>query len=184
MRIAYILFDGITMLDFVGVYDPVSRLKSMRFIPDLEWDVCSISGNISDSFGLGIIVPQRQCELAGYDAIIVPGGFGTRTMMKDEAFIHWLRQAEPVRWKVSVCSGGLILGAAGFLKGRKATTNMLDSESLRPYCAEVVNERVVEDNGVITGGAVSAALDVGLYLCNRWAGPEAEAVIKTRMNYR
>jgi transcriptional regulator GlxA family with amidase domain len=183
MRIAYILFDSVTMLDFIGMYDPISRLKSMKFLPDLEWDICTFSGNIVDSFGLEIPATKSGNDLGSYDAIIVPGGFGTRTLMKDEDFINWLRTAAPVPWKVSVCSGSLLLGAAGFLEGRKATTNLLEAETLQQFCKEVSSERVVEDNGVVTGGAVAASLDVGLYMCNTWVGPDAEAVIRSRMNY-
>jgi transcriptional regulator GlxA family with amidase domain len=113
--------------------------------------------------------------------IIIPGGFGTRQLQHDRNFIQWIKTAENVKYKISVCTGSLILGAAGFLKDRKATTNFLEYETLEPYCQEVVKDKIVEDNDVITAGAVAASIDLGLYLCRKWAGEEAENHIRIRM---
>jgi transcriptional regulator GlxA family with amidase domain len=184
MKIAYILFNGITWLDFIGVYDPVSRLKSMNYLPNLDWDLCSFSEIVTDQFGFAIKPMKIRNTLSAYDAIIVPGGKGTRELQFDPDFIAWLRTASDVPLKISVCTGSLLLGATGFLKEKKATTNFLEYEALRPYCKEVSEERIVEDGGIITAGAVSASLDLGLYLCNKWAGPEAEKEIRKRMDYK
>jgi transcriptional regulator GlxA family with amidase domain len=77
----------------------------------------------------------------------------------------------------------LLLGAAGFLKDKKATTNYLAYEALKPYCKEVLTDRIVEDGNVITAGAVSASIDLGLALCNKWAGEDAGIEIRKRMDY-
>jgi len=183
MKIAYVIFDGVTWLDFIGVYDAVSRLKSMGYIKDLSWDICSMKKSASDNFGLTIVADKVSTPLDIYDAVIVPGGHGTRTLINDEKFISWIKAAHAVQYKMSVCTGSLILGAAGFLKNRRATTNFLEYETLRPYCAEVVKERLVVDGNVITAGAVSSSLDLGLYLCEKWAGAEAREVIQQRMDY-
>jgi putative intracellular protease/amidase len=184
MKIAYIIFDGVTWLDFIGVYDAVSRLKSMGYIKDLSWDICSLNTNTaSDNFGLTIVADKLGQPLGSYDAIIVPGGHGTRTLISDENFISWIKTASDVEYKMSVCTGSLLLGAAGFLKNRKATTNFLEYDTLRPFCGEVLKERLVVDGNIITAGAVSSSLDLGLYLCERWAGAEARAVIQQRMDY-
>src|SRR5688500_14226088 len=170
MKIAYIIFDGITWLDFIGVYDAVSRLKSMGYMKDLSWDICSFTGTCADNFGLKIIPDVINQPLDSYNAIIVPGGHGTRTLVKDAGFINWIKTAKDVQYKMSVCTGSLILGAAGFLHSKRATTNFLEYETLKQYCAEVVKERIVVDGNVITAGAVSSSLDLGLYLCETWAG--------------
>jgi putative intracellular protease/amidase len=183
MKIAYIIFDGVTWLDFIGVYDAVSRLRSMNFIKDLSWDICSLKDTASDNFGLTIVAGKVAQPLHSYDAIVIPGGHGTRTLINDEFFLNWIRTAHDVKFKMSVCTGSLILGAAGFLKTKKATTNFLEYETLRPYCAEVLKERLVVDGDVITAGAVSSSLDLGLYLCEKWAGVEAREVIQQRMDY-
>ncbi len=114
MRIAYILFDDITLLDFIGIYDPISRLKSMKYIPQLTWDICGIDGQMLDSFGLKITCDKIRNDLSEYDMVIVPGGLGTRQLLTNQLFIKWLQTAKDVKYMVSVCTGSLLLGAAGF----------------------------------------------------------------------
>src|SRR3954447_9198190 len=184
MKLAYIIFEKITWLDLIGIYDPLSRLKSMKYLPDLTWDICACSTSVKDNFGLEIHATKLQPPLAAYDAIIVPGGFGTRQLQFDKDFIGWIQTAQDVKYKISICTGSLVLGAAGFLKGKKATTNYQEYDALKPYCNEVSSDRIVEDNDVITAGAVSASIDLGLYLCNKWAGEEAATEIRRKMDYR
>ena len=184
MSIAYLLFDGITLLDFIGVYDPVCRLKSRSHLPDLTWDLCALTPRIRDSFGLEMAVDKVRPDLAGYDMIIVPGGFGTRALQHDPAFTDWLRTAAPVSRKVSVCTGSLLLGAAGFLAGRRATTHFGEYDALAGYCGTVVRERIVTDGPVTTAGAVASSLDLGLNLCAELAGEAAAEDIRRSMNYR
>ena len=155
----------------------------MGFMKDLSWDVCSWSETASDNFGLKIIPDLIKQPLDTYDAIIIPGGHGTRHLVKDTDFLNWIGTAKDVEYKMSVCTGSLILGAAGFLKSKRATTNFLEYETLRPFCAEVLTERLVVDGNVITAGAVSSSLDLGLYLCEIWGGPVARAEIQKRMDY-
>lgn len=183
MKIAHILFNGITWLDFFGFYEPISKLKSLKYLPDLTWEVCSFTEMVSDNFGLTVKPDRVQNSLAEYDAIIIPGGFGTRPLQFDKEFINWIRAGETAKYKISVCTGSLILGAAGFLEDRKATTNYQEYETLEPYCKQVIKQRIVDDNNVITAGAVSASIDLGLYLCEKWVGPEAKYEIRKIMDY-
>src|SRR6478672_9996522 len=175
MRLAFIIFEGITWLDLIGVYDSVSRLKSMHYLPHLEWDICAYAPTAKDSFGLEMNATKVRPSLAGYDVLIVPGGYGTRHLQFDADFIAWIQTAKEVPLKTSICTGSLILGAAGFLKDKKATTHFKEYEALKPYCEQVLTERIVDDGDVITAGAVSSSLDLGLYLCTKWAGEEAAA---------
>ena len=183
MHLAYIIFDGITLLDFIGIYDPISRLKSQDYLPDLEWDVCAYSETAKDHFGLEVRPTKIGQSLAGYDAIIVPGGYGTRQLQSDSDFISWIQTAQEVPLKISICTGSLILGAAGFLTGKKATTHYREYDALKPYCNTVVTDRIVVDGDVITAGAVSSSIDLGLYLCEKWAGEASAAEIRKRMAY-
>lgn len=183
MKIAYIIFDGVTWLDFIGVYDAVSRLKSMGFMKELSWDICSYTETAADNFGLKIIPDIIKQPLDTYDAIIVPGGHGTRHLVRDADFLNWIGSAKNVEYKMSVCTGSLILGAAGFLISKRATTNFLEYETLSLYCAEVLTDRLVVDGNVITAGAVSSSLDLGLYLCEKWGGSKAREEIQKRMDY-
>ena len=183
MKIAYIVFNEITLLDFIGIYDPISRLRNMNYIPNLVWDICSFTEIVKDSFGLEIKPNKIKNDLSEYDAIIIPGGFGTRDLQLNEEFINWIKTSEKTKYKISICTGSLILGASGFLNGKKATTNFQEYENLKKYCAEVVKDRIVEDGNIITSGAVSASLDLGLYLCEKWCGKEAENEIRKKMDY-
>jgi len=184
MKLAYIIFDGITWLDLIGIYDPVSRLKSMHYLPDLTWDICSYTNTAKDNFGLELIPTKIQNPLNDYSAIIIPGGHGTRQLQLDTSFMQWIKTAESVTYKISICTGSLILGAAGFLKNKKATTNFLEYETLKPYCKEVLTDKIVEDGNTITAGAVSASINLGLYLCKKWGGDLAEKEIKKRIDFQ
>ena len=184
MQLAYILYDDITLLDFIGFYDPISRLRSMKFIPELSWQLCSTKAMIVDGFGLHMRMDQVAPDLSQFDAIYIPGGFGSRTLQKDEAFINWLKTAKNVPWKISVCTGSLLLGAAGMLNDKKATTHFDEYAALAPYCREVIEEELVSDGQVITGGAVASSLDLGLHLCKRWVDADAAEAIRKRMNYK
>jgi cyclohexyl-isocyanide hydratase len=185
MKAALIVFDGMTFLDFVGFYDPVTRLKSMSLMPDFEWRTLSNRKQVADDRGDGMtMIADGVLEpLDRYDVLFVPGGYGTRKLQHDREFIDWLRSAAPAKPKVSVCTGALLLGAAGFLRGRRATTHPSALKELEPYCGKVVADRVVDEGDVITAGGVSASIDLGLYLVERLIGPEARARVAKQMCY-
>ena len=184
MKIAYILFDKLTYLDFVGVYDPVSRLKSQEIIPELNWDICSFTNLVSDEFGLQIIPNKIKNNLSEYDAIIIPGGIGTRELQVNRDFLKWIKTSENVKYKILVCTGSLILGAAGFLQNKSATTHYNEYHSLEKYCNKVSFRTIEDDENTITAGAVAASLELGLYLCEKWAGKKAAQEIRNKMNYK
>jgi len=183
MKTAFVIFDRMTALDFIGAYDPLTRLKSMDLISNFEWDVCAFTEEVADDKGLRFTPSVVAEPLSKYDLIVVPGGFGTRTLQHDRAFIDWLRTSEPVKLKASACAGSLLLGAAGFLKGRRATTHPSAFEELKPYCAKVVDERVVDEGEVVTARGVTAAIDLGLYLVERLTSVEARRRVAKQMDY-
>ena len=183
MKVAFIIYDGMTTLDFIGVYDPVTRLKTMGFMPNLEWDVCARSGAVKDGTGLQVTPTKISEPLHGYDMIIVPGGFGSRKLVDDPGFIGWLRTATPCTFKVSVCTGALLLGAAEFLKGKTATTHRSAFKDLQRFCSSVVDRRIVDEGDVITARGVTSSIDLGLYLCEKLAGREAKERIRQQMDY-
>lgn len=184
MRAALLLFDDVTLLDFVGCYDPLLRLRTLGYLPDLEADICALMPTIRDGHGLRLTADRVAPDLAGYDLLFVPGGLGTRALRHDPAMLDWLTTAAPVPLKTSVCTGALLLGAAGFLAAHRATTHPSAYDLLRPHAAEVVeNVTVVDDGPVITAGAVAASLPLGLHLCRRLAGAEAAAAVRAAMAY-
>ena len=183
-RIAFVVFEGMTALDFVGVYDPLTRLETMGFRPSLSWNVCALAPGVTDASGLRIVADRVGESLAEYDLLVVPGGIPARALANDETYVRWIRTAQPVRTKASVCTGSLLLGAAGFLAGLRATTHPSAYELLAPYCREVVkDERVVDEGNTITARGVTAAIDLGLHLCRRFAGDEVVAQMRVRMDW-
>lgn len=183
MKAAFIIFEKMTALDLVGVYDPLTRLKSMNLMPEFEWEVCGLTNIVCDDRGLCFSATSVCESLSDFDLIIVPGGFGTRPLQYDRAFMRWLKSAAPVPLKASVCTGSLLLGAAGFLDGKSATTHPAAVEELRPYCDSILDQRVVDEGDVITAGGVTAAIDLGLYLVERIAGKMVRSRIAKQMDY-
>ena len=183
MKTAFIIFDRMTALDFIGVYDPLTRLKAMNFVPDFNWKMCAFTEKVSDDRGLRFYPDTVAESLGGYDMIVVPGGFGTRTLQLDKSFIGWLRSAVPVKLKTSVCTGALLLGSAGFLEGKRATTHPSAFEELKRYCAKVETSRIVDEGNIVTARGVSSSLDLGLHLVERIAGSSARDQIAKQMDY-
>ena len=183
MKAAFIAFERMTFLDFIGFYDAVTRLKSMKINEDFEWRTCALTQQVTDDRGLKIEADSVAQSLADYDLLFVPGGFGTRALQHDAAFVQWLQTAAGAPLKVSVCTGALLLGAAGYLKGLRATTHPAAYKELEPYCKTVVQARVVDEGHVITGRGVSTSIDLGLHVVERLAGAEARARVATQMDY-
>lgn len=183
MKAAFVVFDRMTSLDFIGFYDPVTRLKSMQIMADFEWRLCSMTQHVVDDRGLRLEADAVAEPLGSYDMLFVPGGFGTRNLQHDRSFVDWLKTAKPVQLKMSVCTGALLLGAADFLRGRRATTHPGAYRELEPYCGAVVHERVVDEGNIITARGVSSAIDLGLHLVQRLAGADARARIAAQMDY-
>src|SRR5215207_4351206 len=99
-----------TALDFVGAYDPLTRLRTMRLREDFEWDVCALTDEVRDTTGLRFAPTRVREPLDTYDLLVVPGGYGTRELTEDAAFLGWLRTAAACELKASVCTGSLLLG--------------------------------------------------------------------------
>lgn len=183
MKIAFVIFDVLTVLDFIGVYDAVTRLKTMRFMEDVHWDICAYTETVSDKCGV-VLTPNKVRESLGdYDLVIVPGGYGTKQLVNDAGFLEWLKTSANCPLKASVCTGSILLGAAGFLEGKRATTHPSSFAELEKYCT-VVDDRVVDEGDVITARGVSSSIDLGLYLCEKFAGREVMEKIRKQMDYR
>jgi cyclohexyl-isocyanide hydratase len=184
MHVAFVAFEGMTALDFVGAYDPVTRLRTMGFegFEGTTWDVHAHDAAVVEA-GAGLRVEADAVgEPLDADLVVVPGGFGTRPLLEDDAFLEWLGTARGADVLASICTGSLLLGAAGFLEGRRATTHPNAYEDLAAYC-EVVEERVVDEGSVVTARGVSASLDLGLYLVERFADAAVRREVAAQMDY-
>ena len=180
MKTSVLIFDGLTALDAIGAYEV------LRSVPGWEVEfVAKARGEIrTDSGSLGLSADRSLDEVEQTDIVLVPGGKGNRPLLADEEVLAWLRRLDQgSTWTTSVCTGSLLLGAAGLLEGRRATGHWLFLEQLREYGAEPVCERYVEDGKLITAAGVSAGIDMALYLVGREAGPEAAQSVQLGIEY-
>lgn len=187
MKIAFIIFDGMTALDFVGVYDALTRLSTMDILPDVTWDICAQSPEVTATGGMRLVATRIAGTLQGYDLLVLPGGNSTRRLLQpDEAgrqFIEWIKTAQDIPLKSSVCTGALLLGAAGFLQGKPATTHPSAYAELAPFCSQVLPQRIVDAGDVITAGGVASSLDLGLFLVEKLSGEAGRLAVQKQMDY-
>ena len=183
MKIAFIIYDMMTTLDFIGAYDPVTRLKTMGFINNMEYDVCSNKDKVVSAEGLMITSDKILNNLSEYDFIVVPGGNGVKNIAHDKEFIEWIKTASDKSTVTSVCGGSIILGVAGLLKDKKATTHPMLMEYLKKFTSYATDKRIVEDGNIITARGVTSSVDLGLFLCEKVAGKEIRGKIQKQMDY-
>jgi transcriptional regulator GlxA family with amidase domain len=180
MQIAIPLFDRLTALDAVGPYEVLSRLPGAR----VDFVAAEPGVYYTDTRMLGLTAELSYADAPTPDILLVPGGFGTRALMKDEPTLDWVRQAhEGSRFTTSVCTGALVLAAAGVLDGLEATTHWLHRPMLAEFGARPVERRVVEQGKVVTAAGVSAGIDMALVLAGRIAGPEVAQAIQLAIEY-
>ncbi len=157
----------------------------MQIDPAVTHRVIGTEPEIVDETGLVVRPDSVYEDLGAFDLLYVPGGFGTRTLVDDPRAIEYLETCGRGRPIASVCTGALLLGKAGYLSGKRATTHYLAYDRLRPYSREVVTDRRIVDEGdVVTAGGVSSSLDLGLYLVEKFWGAGAREKIATQMEYR
>ncbi len=181
MRVTILLYQGVTALDAVGPYEVLSRL------PDTE--VCFVAreaGPVTtegDALLLG--APYSIDEISSTDVLIVPGGMRTPEQMLDDETLDWLRRVhETSTWTASVCTGALILGAAGLLKGLPATTHWYKMGVLKIMGAKAQpDQRIVRSGKIVTAAGVSAGIDLALWLAGEIAGRERAEAIQLTIEY-
>jgi len=180
LRIAILIFDGLTALDAIGPYEVLSRLPAA----ELSFVAKEPGLKRTDTGALGISADRAIAEVPEPEVVLVPGGEGNRPLMSDTEVLDWLRAAhERTTWTTSVCTGALVLAAAGILDGKRATTHWAYRERLRELGADPVAERVVEDGKIITGAGVSAGIDMALTLAARIAGERVAEAIQLGIEY-
>jgi cyclohexyl-isocyanide hydratase len=178
-HIGLLLFPGMTQIDFAEPYEVFSRL------PDtIVHVVAKTPEPVKTERGL-IIVPTVSCnDCPSLDVLVVPGGPGQQRLMDDDAVLGFLRrQATQAKYVTSVCTGALLLGAAGLLSGRRATTHWLSMPLLPVFGAIPVNERVVVDGNLVTGGGCTAGMDFALQLAALLRGETIAQQIQLQLEY-
>lgn len=178
LKVAFVGFAGMTLLDLVGVLDPVARIASAGIDAGAICDVVSAKGRVTwEGGGASFVVERERPPLDGYDLVVVAGGLPTRALVDDEGITRWLASFPSARRMASVCTGALLLGAAGRLRGRRATTHATALDLLARYGATAVSERVVDDEDVVTAAGVTSGIHLGLHLVGWLYGDDARARI-------
>jgi transcriptional regulator GlxA family with amidase domain len=180
VRIAILIFEKLTALDAVGPYEVLSRLPNA----ELSFVAKEPGPKRTDTGALSLTADVAIADLPDPDIVLVPGGEGNRPLLKDPEVLDWLRTAhETTTWTTSVCTGALVLGAAGLLEGKRATTHWVYREALRDFGAEPVVARFVEDGKVWTAAGVSAGIDMALHLAARDVSEEFAKAVQLGIEY-
>lgn len=178
-RIAMLLIPQMTQLDFTGPYEMFARAPDT--IVDLVWkDVAPVRSE----FGLSILPTATLAQTSAPDVLFVPGGRGVNALMTDAEVLHWLSStASRAKYVTSVCTGALVLGAAGLLRGKRATTHWSALDMLSRFGAIAQQRRFVVDGNVVTGGGVTAGIDFGLRLIAELHGDAVAQTIQLSTEY-
>jgi putative intracellular protease/amidase len=180
MKVAIPIFDGLTALDAVGPYEVLSRLPDTT----VTFVAATTGPKRTETKMLALHADAALVELTEPEVIVMPGGYGTRALMHDPQMLDWLRTAHvSSQWTTSVCTGSLVLAAAGILDGLTATTHWLAIDLLRAYDVTPVSERVVIEGKVITAAGVSSGIDMALTLAARIAGEDYARGIQLGIEY-
>jgi cyclohexyl-isocyanide hydratase len=179
LRIGMLLFPRMTQLDMTGPFEVFSRVPDAQVL--LLWKTLE---PIEADSGLRILPNATLRDCPSLDVICVPGGPGVNALMEDAEVLDWLRQrAERARYVSSVCSGSLVLGAAGLLRGKCATSHWGARDLLGEFGATPTAGRVVRDGNLFTGGGVTAGIDFALTMAAELAGTEAAQTIQLQIEY-
>ena len=180
MKIVIPLYQRFTALDAVGPYEVLSRL------PDAEVVFAAVEpGPIStDADMLTMVAEERLSDITDVDIVVVPGGPGVPEMLADQPLIDWIKSVHPTTtWTTSVCTGSLLLGAAGVLDGLEATSHWMALEVLPAFGATPSSERVVVQGKVITAAGVSSGIDMALTLASMIHGDDVAQAIQLGIEY-
>ena len=178
-RIGLLLFPNLTQLDMTGPYEVFIKFPESRV--HLVWKTLD---PVTAAGGMQLLPSATFADCPQLDLVCVPGGAGMNALINDEEVLDFLRRQAPgARYVTSVCTGSLVLGAAGLLRGKRATTHWMSLPMLAAFGCEPVAERVVVDGNVITGGGVTAGIDFALTVAGEMLGAEAAERIQLGMEY-
>jgi cyclohexyl-isocyanide hydratase len=179
LRIGFLVFPNLTLLDLTGPYEVLSKIRGAELF--LVWKT---RDSIRTDSGFSMTPTVTFADCPQLDLICVPGGLGVGDLMADVETLDFLRkQSESARYITSVCTGALVLGAAGLLRGHRAVTHWTAMEFLESFGAVPIDERVVMDGKVVTGGGVTAGIDFGLRLVADISGEETARAVQLAIEY-
>jgi transcriptional regulator GlxA family with amidase domain len=180
MKTAYLLYDRFTALDITGPHDVLSSVPGAESV-----FVAESAGPVRSDRGTLTIVAERPLdEVVAPDVVVVPGGYGTRPLLEHEPLLSWLRSVhQTTSWTASVCTGSLLLAAAGLLHDAPATTHWMTRDTLASLGARVVPDRVVQQGKIITAAGVSSGIDMALRLVQLMNGDEVAQAVQLGIEY-
>ncbi|OBU85304.1 DJ-1/PfpI family protein [Chromobacterium subtsugae] len=177
--IVFALYPRVTQLDFTGPHEVLAQLPGARCVL-----ASAQGGNIRTDSGITFAELARLQDIAGCDLLCVPGGLGTIAALEDQDFLAQLRRlSASARYTASVCTGSLLLGAAGLLKGKRAACHWAWRDSLAAFGAQPDPARVVVDGDIISGGGVTAGIDMALTLMAEIAGADYAQTVQLALEY-
>lgn len=177
--IAFLVYPGMALLDLTGPYEVLHNLPGAR----LQMVAATNQPVLTDS-GVKMWAPATFADVPRARVLCVPGGAGQIDLMEDEPTLEWLRRVgADAGWVTSVCTGSFLLGAAGLLRGFRATSHWASLPLLAAYGATIVEERVVVDRNRITAAGVTAGIDLALHLAARLASPTVAQAIQLGLEY-
>jgi len=179
LQIGFLLFPQVQQLDLTGPYDVLASLPDVKV--HLAWKDLA---PITSSTGLVLNPTITFDDCPALDVVCIPGGSGVGPLMEDEVTLAFIKaQAAKARYVTSVCTGALVLGAAGLLKGKRATTHWAYHELLKPLGAIAVNDRVVRDGNLLTGGGITAGIDFALTLAAELFDEDTAQLVQLQLEY-
>jgi cyclohexyl-isocyanide hydratase len=179
LQVGLLLFPGLTQLDLTGPFELLARIPGARVMT-----VWKQPGPVRADSGLELVASEAYATCPPLDLVFVPGGYGQIAQMEDAETLEFLRHhGERARWVTSVCTGSLLRGAAGLLRGYRATTHWMYTDLLPAFGATAVDQRVVLDRNRITAGGVTAGIDFGLQVIAEVAGVEAAQAAQLELEY-
>ncbi|MFC3909307.1 DJ-1/PfpI family protein [Legionella dresdenensis] len=179
MHITFLFYDGMTTLDIIGPHEVLARLPGA-----IVQRAAKRAGEVQDGLGLKLIADYSLSEIKRTDILVVPGGGRATSLSHEPEILQWIKTIhQHTQWTTSVCTGSLILGAAGVLQNKHATTHWAVMDRLNHWGAVPVSQRIVEDGKLMTAAGVSAGIDMALLLASKVAGQAAAETLQLAIEY-
>ena len=181
MKLAALIFDDITLLDLIG---PLEVLKRLPELKSLQFVAAQQKAAPTSIPGIDLSPTITLSELDAADIFLIPGGFGVRSLLKNEKLLENIRRIHATTtWTVSICTGSLLLAAAGLLNNLKATTHWNSQKTLESFGTKYTSQRVIEQGKIITSAGVSSGIDMALLLAAKISGEEVAKAIQLSIEY-
>lgn len=179
MNITFLFYDGMTTLDIIGPHEVLAHMPGVTL-----QRVAKRVGRVRAGFGLELTAEYALSQITHTDILVIPGASSATSFSHEPEILNWIKAIhETTQWTTSVCTGSLILGAAGLLQGKKATSHWAVLDRLPRWGAIAVSERVVQEGKIMTAAGVSAGIDMALLLVDKVAGRELAETLQLGIEY-